>query len=86
MEPSRREIFETLTEMEDTAVSMAIDVSAAKQFAKVGEQALAVREYFFVAKRHPEFREVWKAKLIYLNDFYASQAFPRSRMGFPLKW
>lgn len=86
MELSRREIFETLTEMGQTADSMEIDVSSAKQFTKVGEQALAVREYFYLANRHSEFKEVWEAKLVQLNDQFAAESFPRTRMGYPLKW
>ena len=86
MELSRREIFETLREMGEAAESMDIDVTAAKQFTKVGEQALAVREYFFLAKRHSEFRETWKAQLDQLNCHFSLQSYPRSRMGYPLTW
>lgn len=75
-----------LEEMSRDAEEKGINNEYARRFVRAGEDALAVREFFFIADSNAGYREKWGRELEKLNDAYSAVDFYRSRMGYPLSW
>ena len=82
----RKMVLNQLAEMNDDAEAMGINTEHARRFVRAAEDALAVREFFFVADRSTEFKAKWGDVLSKLNAEYAEVRYFREKMGYPLDW